>query len=193
MKKLKIAYYIIVGLLCLIAVFLIISILPITGNFKILTVLSGSMEPSIHTGSVVIVKSAPSASSGQATYKIGDVITFGLGTKTPTTHRIQDIKVQAGQETYITKGDANKTPDAKEITRKDIIGKVRFSIPLLGYVVSFVRKPLGFMILIIVPAIAIIMDEVKKIYTELKTKKQGQHKNAELKIETQNNDEKPNN
>jgi len=179
MKKLKIAYYIIVGLLCLIAVFLIVSILPITGNFKILTVLSGSMEPSIHTGSIVIVKPVND-------YKIGDVITFGPYTKTetPTTHRIQDIKVQAGQETYITKGDANESPDLKEITRKDIIGKVRFSIPLLGYVVAFVRKPLGFMILIIVPALVIILDEVKKIIGEVRKKKP---------TEPEENNEKPNN
>jgi signal peptidase len=84
MKKLKIAYYIIVGLFCLIAVLLIISVLPITGNFKVLTVLSGSMEPNIHTGSVVVVKPTKD-------YKIGDVITFGPYTKTqtPTTHRIK--------------------------------------------------------------------------------------------------------
>ncbi len=178
MKKLKIAYYIIVGLLCLIAVFLIISILPITGNFKVLTVLSGSMEPNIHTGSVVIVKPAKE-------YKIGDVITFGPYTKieTPTTHRIQDIKVQGGQETYITKGDANESSDVKEITKKDVIGKVWFSVPLFGYIVAFVRKPIGFMILIIVPALAIIIDEVRKITIELKKKK----------IKPEENNGKPNN
>jgi signal peptidase len=166
MKKLKIAYYIIVGLLCLIAVLLIISILPITGNFKVLTVLSGSMEPNIHTGSVVVVKPVKD-------YKIGDVITFGpyTRTQTPTTHRIKDIKVQDGQEVYITKGDANGSPDIREIARKEIIGKAWFSVPLFGYVVSFVRKPIGFMILIIVPALAIIIDEVKKIIREVKKKK----------------------
>jgi signal peptidase len=166
MKKLKIAYYIIVGLFCLIAVLLIISVLPITGNFKVLTVLSGSMEPNIHTGSVVVVKPTKD-------YKIGDVITFGPYTKTqtPTTHRIKDIRVQDGQEVYITKGDANGSPDTREITKKDIIGKAWLSVPLFGYVVSFARKPVGFMILIIVPVLVIVIDEVKKIIREVKKKK----------------------
>jgi signal peptidase len=179
MKKINIAYYIIVGLLCLIAVLLIISILPITGNFKILTVLSGSMEPNIHTGSVVVVKPTKD-------YKIGDVITFGPYTKTqtPTTHRIKDIKVQDGQEIYVTKGDANNASDNKEITKKDVIGKVWLSVPLFGYVVSFVRKPIGFMILIVVPVLAIIIDEVKKIIGEVKKKKP---------IKPEENNEKPSN
>ncbi len=179
MKNLKIIYYCFVGILCLIAVLLIISILPITGNFKVLTVLSGSMEPNIHTGSVVVVKSVKD-------YKIGDVITFGPYTKTqtPTTHRVKDIKVQGGQEIYITKGDANDSPDNKEITKKDIIGKVWLSVPLFGYVVSFVRKPIGFMILIIVPALAIVIDEVKKIIGEVKKKKP---------IKPEENNEKPSN
>lgn len=158
------------GFLCLIAVLLIISVLPITGNFKIMAVLSGSMEPTIHTGSVVVVKPA-------SDYKIGDVITFGPNTKTqtPTTHRINDIKVQGDQAVYITKGDANDSSDPREIAKKDVIGKMMFSLPVMGYVVDFVRKPIGFAILIIVPAVVIIYDELRKIYAELKNKQKKQN------------------
>jgi signal peptidase len=79
--------------------------------------------------------------------------------------------VQDGQEVYITKGDANGSPDTREITKKDIIGKAWLSVPLFGYVVSFARKPVGFMILIIVPVLVIVIDEVKKIIREVKKKK----------------------
>lgn len=105
-------------------------------------------------------------------YKISDVISFGVATKNkpPTTHRIYDIKIIGGEPYYITKGDANDAPDEREVTKKEIIGKVLFSIPFLGYVVDFAKKPLGFASLIIVPAIAIIFDESKKIYQELKKK-----------------------
>lgn len=165
-KSLKIIYSAFVAFLVMIALLLIFSILPITGNFKILTVISGSMEPSIKTGSVVFVK--PSAD-----YKIGDVITFGIISKTqvPTTHRIYDIKIVGGQPVYITKGDANPTPDTKETLKKDIVGKVLLDIPYLGYAVNFAKKPYGFAVIIIVPALAIIGDEVKKIIVEIRRKK----------------------
>jgi len=80
-----------------------------------MVVQSGSMEPAIHTGSVVMVKPA-------SDYKIGDVITFGevSKTKAPITHRIYDIKVVDGNPVYITKGDANNAPDARESSKRDV-------------------------------------------------------------------------
>ena len=164
-KAFKTIYYVFLGAIAVIAVLLIVSMLPITGNYKILTVLSGSMEPGIHTGSVVVVK--PSAH-----YKIGDIITFGemSKTKTPTTHRIHDIKVVGSQPVYITKGDANNAPDQREVSKREIIGKVLIDIPYLGYVVSFAQKPVGFALIIIVPAGLIIFDEARKIYAEVKKK-----------------------
>ena len=167
MKIFKTIYYIVVALIAMIALLLIISVLPVTGNYKVLTVLSGSMEPSIKTGSVVIVKSVDK-------YKIGDVITFGAKTKikTPVTHRIYDIKVVEGKVFYITKGDANDAPDLKEISQKEIIGKVLFSVPYLGYAVETAKKPIGFMSIIIVPAVLIIYDEFRKIIREVQKSRQ---------------------
>ncbi len=163
MKYLKTIYYIFLGAIALIAVLLIVSVLPITGNYKILTVLSGSMEPGIKVGSVVVVK--PSKD-----YKIRDIITFGevSKTKTPTTHRIYEMKVEGGQPIYITKGDANNAPDQKEITAREIIGKVLFDVPYAGYAVDTAKKPFGFMLIIVVPAALIIFDEIKKIIGHIK-------------------------
>lgn len=172
MKFLKVSYYIFLGFLTLIALLLIISVVPITGNYKIMTVLSGSMEPEIKGGSIIIVKP-------YSDYKIGDVITFGPRneTQTPTTHRIYDIKVVGGSPVYITKGDANNAPDQKEVNKSDVLGKVLFSVPFMGYVVDFVKKPIGFILIIIVPAAIIIYDEIKKIWKEiLKGKKESKDK-----------------
>jgi signal peptidase len=145
---------------------LVVSIFPITGNYKFLTVLSGSMEPTIKTGSVVLVQP-------QKDYKIGDIITFGPTSKTkpPTTHRIYEIKVQAGVPIYLTKGDANNAPDVREIKKTDIIGRVLFDAPYVGYAVSATQNPYGFLLIIIVPAIVIIYDEAQKIWAEVKKKK----------------------
>ena len=167
MKPFKIIYYVVIVGLAVIALMLIVSIFPITGNYKLMVVQSGSMMPEIKMGSVVMVKPADD-------YRIGDVITFGDIGKDPTTHRIYDIKVVGGEIRYITKGDANNAPDQGEISEKEVIGKVLFSIPFLGYAVDFAQKPLGFALIIIVPAAIIIFDEVRKIYGEVKKKKTSQ-------------------
>jgi len=167
MKIFKYIYYVVLAFIVAVALLLIFSILPITGNYKVMTVISGSMSPAIKQGSVAIVKPVQD-------YKIGEVITFGpySKTKAPTSHRIYDIKVINGQPVYITKGDANNAPDAREIQKKDIIGKVLFSVPFVGYVVEFAKKPLGFTLIIIVPAAIIIYDEIKKIIQEVRKKKE---------------------
>jgi signal peptidase len=173
MKFLKIIYYIFLSAVVLIALLLVISTFPISGNIKVLTVLSGSMEPAIHMGSVVIVKPTTD-------YKIGDTITFGLNTKTqiPTTHRIAEVRVQDGQTVYKTKGDANNAEDSKEILTKDIIGKVYFSVPYAGYVVDFIKKPIGLILVVVLPAIYIGFGEVMKIVKEIKKiKKKKEEKN----------------
>jgi len=162
MKILKIIYYIFLASIALIAILLIVSAFPVTGNIKFMVVQSGSMEPAIKMGSIVMAR--PSND-----YKIGDVITFGSYSenKLLITHRIYDIKVTAGAISYITKGDANNSPDQMEISQRDIVGKVLFSVPYLGYAVDFAKKPLGFALIIIVPAMIIIFDEAKNIWQEI--------------------------
>ncbi len=165
MKALKILYYIFIAFIGLIAVLLIISIFPITGNFKVMIVQSGSMQPEIKMGSIVAIKPVDD-------YRIGDVITFQIAkNKEPITHRIHDIKVVGGEPRYITKGDANNAPDQREVSQREIIGKVLFNIPYLGYVIDFAQKPIGFSLIIIIPALVIIFDEAKKIYAEVKKRK----------------------
>ncbi|MDD5433731.1 MAG: signal peptidase I [Candidatus Pacebacteria bacterium] len=171
MKPWQVIYYVFLGLVIAIALLLVVSVLPVTGNYKILAVQSGSMTPAIKMGSVVVVKP-------QEDYKIGDVITFGKSSKTqtPTTHRIYDIKVNVGEVVYITKGDANNAPDSKEISQKEVIGKVIFNVPYAGYLVAGARTKLGFALIIIIPALAIIIDEVFKIVKEVKGKKDEKQK-----------------
>lgn len=165
MNYLKIAYYLLLGVLSIIAVLLVISIFPITGSMKFKMVLSGSMEPAIKMGSIVVIKPTQN-------YKIGDVITFGPDTKkqSPITHRIYDIKVEGGEPVYVTKGDANNAADQNGVFKKDIIGKVLISVPFVGYAVDFAKKPLGFALIVIIPVALIIVEEIKKIYNEVKKK-----------------------
>ncbi len=162
----NIIYYLFIAFVVVVVLFLIGSVLPIPGNYKVFVVQSGSMEPKIKMGDIVAIK--PSAD-----YKVGEVISFGAfgKNKSPITHRIAEIKEQNGEKVFITKGDANDATDPEPVKKKDILGKVIFSLPYLGYAVDFAKKPAGFVLLVIVPAVIVIADESKNIYQEIKKKK----------------------
>jgi signal peptidase len=179
MKKiLKIVYYVVIAFVAFITILLVISAIPTPGNIKLMVVLSGSMEPTIKTGSIVMVKPVED-------YKVGDIITFGPNSKSnpPTTHRIFEIKTKDGQPVYVTKGDANNAEDLAEITKKDILGKVLFFVPYLGYAVEFAKQPMGFILIIVIPAVIIVSDEIGNIWKEvfqLKNKKKDNEQDKEI-------------
>lgn len=159
----KSIYYIFLLALIAIGGLFLVSVLPIPGNIDVKIVQSGSMEPAIKVGSVVVIK--PSKK-----YDVNDVITFGKDTKkdVPTTHRIVDERVLSGTTLYTTKGDANENKDIKEVREGEILGKVLISIPYLGYLLDFAKKPIGFALLIGIPATIIVVDEIKNIWKETK-------------------------
>ena len=110
-------------------------------GLKVYTVLSGSMEPNYHVGSIVYVKGIDPGE-----LKKGDVISFMLDENTVATHRITEVtpdKEEPGVYRYTTKGDANKDEDANKVHSNNVIGKVVATIPYAGYVSDFVRRPPG--------------------------------------------------
>ncbi len=160
MSVFKIIYNAFLVFIILIALLLVISIFPITGNYKVLVVKSGSMEPAIKTGSLVVSRPAE-------TYAVGDIITFRYG-ETSITHRIQEKNLVNGGLNYVTKGDANKGSDRNEILPNEIIGRVCLTVPYLGYTIDTAKKPWGFILIVILPALIIVYDEIKKIFQEVK-------------------------
>lgn len=125
-----------------------------------LTLKSGSMEPALRTGSVVAVRR-------ESQYKIKDVVTYSAE-GTNITHRIITVFPEGK---YFTKGDANDTRDPYLVGNENIVGKVIFYIPYLGYVTDFLRTKLGIFLTIIIPATLIIITETRNIIFELKKKK----------------------
>lgn len=147
------------------------------GGVEVKIVQSGSMEPAIKTGAVVVV--VP-----QSDYKVGDIITFNFNItdQIPTTHRVTEERIVGGSTRYITKGDANEDIDPREISERNVIGKVVLDIPYLGYLLDFARKPLGFGLLIGVPAAYIVLEESLKIVSEVRAsrkRKEDQHAPAD--------------
>lgn len=158
----KILSYAFLAVALFIVLVLISSALPIPGGIKAFVVQSGSMEPAVKTGSVVVVKPV-------SNYQVGDIITFGPFSKIkpPTTHRIVEIKNDSGRPVYITKGDANNSQDMREVRGRDVIGKTLFSMPYIGYGVAAAKKPIGFAVLVILPALILMYDEGKKVWQEI--------------------------
>jgi signal peptidase len=174
----EIAYGLFVTLLVGVAALLLVTLLPITGNAEIKIVKSGSMEPTIPTGSIVVVM--PSQS-----YKVGDVITFGKDTKTqiPTTHRIIAERREGNKTYFTTQGDANEEQDPREVMASEVIGKVLVHVPYAGYILDFARQPVGFALLIGLPALMIVFDESVNIYREvvkLRRRRRGERASAPL-------------
>lgn len=111
-------------------------------GFQPFAVLSGSMEPQYHVGSLIYVKSVD-----YRQIEPGDVITYMLDEDTVSTHRVVGIVPDEEDPTvlrYRTKGDANENEDGTLVHYKNIIGcPVEFSIPKLGYVASYISSPPG--------------------------------------------------
>ena len=116
---------------------------------------SGSMEPTIHAGDLVIVRPPPADGS----YSVGQIITFHPTPGYTTTHRIADINSDGIE----TKGDANATPDVSRIQSGQIAGVVTAVIPFGGYVAVFLQQPLGWVVLILVLALGFLLWELAHV------------------------------
>lgn len=145
---------------CFVAAVLLGSLVPIDGNYRFLFVQSGSMEPKVPVGSLVMI--VP-----QVQYSIGDVVTFAPSLKEPeklVTHRLTGFADEAVGLLYQTKGDANKTADPMPLPGEQIVGKVVFGLPFVGYLLNLLRTPQGFILAVVVPATILIYEEIKKLY-----------------------------
>ena len=131
---------------------------PLFGAYVII---SGSMEPNIHVYDVIISKRVDTAN-----LKRGDVITF-YSTDTrysgvTVTHRIVEV-IDAKKGIFRTQGDANNISDDSLTKKENIVGKVVMKIPQLGRVQFFVASKGGWLILILIPCLAVISYDIVKI------------------------------
>lgn len=136
---------------------------PTVAGNKVLTVLSGSMEPAIHTGDVIIVR--PLAAGDEI--KEGDVITYRTKEKADMliTHRVMGIvSVNGVPKAYVTKGDANDSQDLSTVARDQVMGIYQWRVPYFGYFSNFLHKPMGIVICVIVPGVILIGHELVKIW-----------------------------
>ena len=124
-------------------------------GLKVYTVLSGSMEPTYHTGSLIYVREVDPKE-----LETGDVITFMLNEKTTATHRIIEVipdENDADTIRFRTKGDANEFEDGSLVHYKNVIGSPVFTIPYMGYVANYIQHPPGMYFAIIAGVIILLL------------------------------------
>ena len=176
MKAFRRIWSVITTIVVILIVFLAIALVGVrVFGLTPYTVLSGSMEPTYHVGSLIYVKEAEPAE-----IEVGDPITFVVNEDLlVATHRVVDIAVETtgtetvkdeetGEETtvevpldepayyYQTKGDANADVDGAPVYYKNLIGEPVFSVPYLGYLSSALQTKKG-MILGVTAALVLLL------------------------------------
>jgi len=143
-------------------------------GLNVYTVLSGSMEPTYHTGSLIYVKKVD-----YTKLEAGDVITFMLDEDTIATHRIVEVVPDENDATvlrYRTKGDANDAVDGSLVHYKNVIGSPVFSIPKLGYLANYIQKPPGMYVAISAGAILMLLVFLPDLFEKEEPKKKDEEK-----------------
>lgn len=150
-------------------------------GFNVFTVLSGSMEPTYHTGSVIYVKDVD-----YQELEPGDVITFMLSEDTIATHRIVEVIPDEDDPTvlrYRTKGDANEAEDGGLVHYKNVIGTPVFTIPYLGYVAAYIQQPPGMYIAISCGALLIMLTFLPDLFAKEEEPKESKKKSKKKRKE----------
>lgn len=147
--------------------------IPSILGFKTLSVLSGSMRPILQPGDLIISKDVEPDQ-----IKIGDIVTYRVNSDALVTHRVIGITEKNGELAFETKGDANNTEDGGLVLWDQLVGSFVLNIPRGGYIVNFIRSPIGFILLILVPVFLLLGGEIKNILSKIdeEEKDKTQHK-----------------
>lgn len=126
------------------------------------TVMSGSMEPRIHTGDVVADERVRATA-----IRVGDIVTFpDPHTRGRLiTHRVRSVRVHGARVSVVTKGDANTATEHWSIAASGDLGRVRYRVAKVGYLLVFTRRPEGRMALVVIPALVLALLELSRIWT----------------------------
>ncbi|MCX2828580.1 signal peptidase I [Bacillus pseudomycoides] len=139
---------------------------PTVMGYQFKTVLSGSMEPTFLTGSIIAIEPTKDGSK----YKKDDVITFKESDKKIVTHRIIDVKNVNGKVMYETKGDNNNGPDLKPVLAENVIGKYgNITVPYVGYLLNYANSKAGAALLLIIPGICLLGYSAISIFSAIRS------------------------
>ena len=157
----------------IVAVVVILALLLVGARvigLQVFTVLSGSMEPNYHVGSLIYVKEVDPFE-----LEAGQVITFMLNENTVATHRIIEVVPDDDDTTVVrfrTKGDANDVEDGSLVHYKNVIGTPIFTIPYLGYVATYIQSPPGLYVAIAGAAFILMLSFIPDLFVKDESEKE---------------------
>lgn len=146
-----------------IVLFLALLALPRLFGYGTLVVRSGSMEQTAPVGSLVVARPLDPRD-----VRVGDVILVrreGATESTPVLHRVSSLTHRAGEVVVTTKGDSNAAPDPTPYLLRGKTMTPVLSVPHLGRAFAFVRSPLGWVLLIGLPATVLLCVQLRTIWS----------------------------
>jgi len=135
--------------------------LALATGHQAFTIVSGSMEPAIGTGDVVVVdKIAPLDA------RVGDVISFRdpENASRILTHRVTKMRATGDSVRFVTRGDANTGVETWGIPVSGTIGRVDYRIPKIGYVANRIGSRFGRFGFVVIPAVLLALTELWRIW-----------------------------
>jgi len=155
-------------LLSAVALMAVLAVPSLVGAKSSLVVLSGSMQPHLQPGDVVVLQEA-----GPDEIQEGEVITYRTdgGTndagRDRVTHRVVEKRMTSDGVVYRTKGDANDRPDPGVVHQHAVVGEVWFHVPLVGRLLLALQRPITQLLLTVVPGFLLVVSGVWTVVTEL--------------------------
>jgi signal peptidase len=131
---------------------------PKLSGFSPLIVLTGSMEPAIDSGDLIIVRQIDSADVA-----VGDIIAFfdpASDSDSIVTHRVTDISSEGDTLAFTTKGDANNVEDSLQVPSENLVGLYYTKINGFGNVAMFMQTTTGLVVCVVLPLILLVAVDV---------------------------------
>ena len=139
---------------------LAVAVVPRFLGYGTVAISGGSMEQSIPTGSLIIARWLPDEQ-----VRVGQVIVAKEPGRAAIAHRVVSLQTDGGNVLVQTKGDANPTPDPRPYVLPPRVLTPEHVIPYLGYLVLFVKTPLGLTFLVTLPATALCLYLLRRIWS----------------------------
>ncbi|MBI4198839.1 MAG: signal peptidase I [Chloroflexi bacterium] len=140
-----------VALVGFIAVLLVATTLPSLFGFNPLIVLSASMEPVIRTGDIAVTRDVDPTTVG-----LGDVVTYRSGSLFVTHRIIRVVDTPQGRQ-FEMKGDNNPTPDVTLVAEEQVVARLVYGVPKMGYLVHFANSQNGLTLFVVAPVVILAM------------------------------------
>lgn len=138
-------------ILIILVLLFVVKYLPMIFGYQIYVIESASMEPAYPVGSMIVVEKCDFSD-----VEINDVITFKQSSSNMSkTHRVIDIDEQKSR--FTTKGDNNQEEDVQKVYSKALIGKVIYSVAMIGYIYLFIDTLPGMACIILLAVISILL------------------------------------